>query len=329
MRLLLLQLKRIGDAILTAPTLGALRQTYPEAEMTLMLSGPAAGLGRAFGMVDQVLTYAPGALARQCWKAAAFGKYDAVLDFTGTDRSSLLTLLSRARQRFGYAKDAKKWLRRRAYRALCDASVRDLHTVDFHHALAQLATQTLLQKPLSTVPDAGHLTLPPDLAPPALPGSYVVVHPGTARAEKYWPAARWVEVIQHLQNQHQLPVILTGATDPMEVAHLREIEAGCKVQENFAGQLSLLQLTSVIAHAKLVLGVDSAAMHLAAATQRPQIALFGPTNPYHWRSRHAQAVTLLAGPEAVPELLPKHAKHAMNALPTQRVTAAVDSLLSS
>ena len=36
-------------------------------------------------------------------------------------------------------------------------------------------------------------------------------------------------------------------------------------------------------------------MHLAAAWRRPQIVLFGPTNPFHWRPRHALARVLQAG----------------------------------
>lgn len=329
MRLLVLQLKRIGDAILTAPALGALRAQLPDAHISLALAGPAAGLARAFPMVNETLTYASGRPARQCWKQALFGKFDAVLDFTGSDRSAALTLLSRAPVRVGYVKDAKNWMRRRAYNHQSDASVRELHTIDLHHALVAVALKALGKEPAGEMPDAGNLTIPPDLAPPALPSPYIVVHPGTAREEKYWPAERWVDVIRHLQDVHQIPVVLTGATDPMEKKHLAEIEAGVTVLENFAGQLSLLELASVIQHARLVLGVDSAAMHLAAAFKRPQIALFGPTNPFHWRPRHDRAVLLLAGTTESGPLTPRHAKFPMNLLPSAWVTQAADSLLSS
>jgi hypothetical protein len=49
---------------------------------------------------------------------------------------------------------------------------------------------------------------------------------------------------------------------------------------DLSGTLTLLQLAAVIARARLVLSVDSAAMHLAAMARRPQVALFGPTNPF-------------------------------------------------
>lgn len=329
MQILVLQIKRIGDAILTAPALGALRTRLPDAHLTLVLQGAAAGLAPAYAMVDEVLTYAPGAAARQCWRKVLLAKYDAVIDFTGTDRSALMALATRAAIRIAYTKDTKNWLRRRAYTHLCDASVRDLHTIDLHHALVERLVQAL-QMPLSARPaDGGHLQLPTDLALPALPCPYAVVHPGTAREEKYWPAENWMEVIRHLREQHQLPIVLTGSDDAYEMKHLAAIESLTGVHANLSGQLNLLQLAAVIQNSRIVLGVDSAAMHLAAAFQRPQLALFGPTNPYHWRARHAQSMVLTAGEDDTALPRPRHEKAPMSELSPERVCKAVDSLLSS
>jgi len=38
--------------------------------------------------------------------------------------------------------------------------------------------------------------------------------------------------------------------------------------------------------------VDSAPMHLASASRTPQVILFGPTNPFHWRPRESPALIL-------------------------------------
>ena len=327
-RVLVLQLKRIGDAILTAPAMAALRQALPDAHITLALDTAAWSLAPAFGMADDHLRYAHGPAARDCWRVAMMRKFDAVLDFSGTDRSAGMTLLSRAKVRAGYAKDLKNWLRKKAYTHTSHASVRELHTIDLHRALVATALEALGLQPPPEVSDHGHLTLPPDLAAPALPSPCVVVHPGTARPEKYWPADRWQAVIHHIQQQHQLPVVLTGSAAPEEIQHLAEIESGTSVQANFAGQLTLLQLASVISSAALVLGVDSAAMHLAGAFRRPQIALYGPTNPFHWRPRHDRAIILTAGNPPDLPLQPRHPQHPMTDLPFAQVNAAVDCLLA-
>ena len=47
--ILVIQLKRLGDVILTTPALRGLRQLYPEAHITLMLDHHSAALAPAIG----------------------------------------------------------------------------------------------------------------------------------------------------------------------------------------------------------------------------------------------------------------------------------------
>jgi ADP-heptose:LPS heptosyltransferase len=55
MKILLLQLKRIGDLILTTPAIAALRKNYPDAHITLVVSNECAELLPALANVDRVL----------------------------------------------------------------------------------------------------------------------------------------------------------------------------------------------------------------------------------------------------------------------------------
>jgi len=57
------------------------------------------------------------------------------------------------------------------------------------------------------------------------------------------------------------------------------IVAGLDGALNLCGETGLEALVALISRAGLVISNDSGAMHLAAALQRPQIALFGSTNP--------------------------------------------------
>jgi ADP-heptose:LPS heptosyltransferase len=327
MRILALQLKRIGDTVLTAPALAALRQSLPAgSRIEMVVNGPSSQVAGMFPSVDAVHCMHSGKWNVNVWKQALAGKWDAVLDFSGTDRSASLALVTRAPVRAGYTKDMRNRLKKKAWNVLCDASVRELHTIDFHHALVNTALAAL-QLQNSHVTDPGHLQLPANLELPELPIKYAVVHPGTARIEKYWPAQSWAEVITGLTAAHNLPVIITGSADPVEMAHVDEIHRSTLVWGNLAGKLDLTQLTGVLANARIVLGVDSAAMHLAAAFHRPQIALFGPTNPYHWRPRHDRARTLLAaGPDFRGDV-PRHRKADMQELQPERVLAAAGELM--
>lgn len=51
---------------------------------------------------------------------------------------------------------------------------------------------------------------------------------------------------------------------------------------NFVGQLSLSESAELFKRAKLFIGPDTGATHVAAATGTPTIALFGPSSPVRW-----------------------------------------------
>jgi ADP-heptose:LPS heptosyltransferase len=271
--------------------------------------------------VDQVLAYQPRRPNIQIWSNISTSDWDTCYDFSGTDRSALMTSLSRATQRVGYARFAQARVRARAYTQLCTASVRDLHTIDFH--------RTLLGLPLGQPPSQHCIHFPPLSLP--LPPRYALVHLGTAREEKFWPVERWAETITHLTQQHQLPVVLTGTGTGLEAPHLERLRLLLTVPvTDLTGQLSLIQTSSIVAHSSLAIGVDSMAMHMASLARVPQIVLFGPTNPYHWRPLHDQARVLIPGRTAPTlDFKPKAKSGKMTDIPVTAVVSTIDQLLAS
>ncbi len=320
MRILLLQLKRIGDFILTAPAVAALRGAYPEAEIVAVVPAMVEGLAHCIPGLDRVLPYG-GGLNLMVWSSVLLGEWDLCLDFTGTDRSALMAWLSRAERSLGYAKWGSDGWRARAYTELCDASVRDLHTVDFHLALTGVPAAE----------NAPFLRIPPALpsAPGALPtGPYAIVHVGTAREEKFWLDDRWAEVIEHISKTRH--VVLTGTNEGLERPHLDRLRAQLRAPvTDLTGRLSLVELAALISRCDLALGVDSMAMHLAAMFQRPQVVLFGPTNPFHWRPQQLRAVVLAAGhDQPLTTFVPKAKGAEMNLISTAQVIDAISLALS-
>ena len=99
MKILLLQLKRIGELILTTPAIAALRNHYPEAEITLAVSKECSELLPAIPNVDRVLIARRNLRDVAMVSSVAGKKFDYCIDFTRNDRSAFLTLLSGARKR--------------------------------------------------------------------------------------------------------------------------------------------------------------------------------------------------------------------------------------
>ena len=337
MNVLAVQLKRIGDLVLTAPALRAMRAGGTQVTLAVH-AGTAALLPALVGFaVDEALVYRAASANLALWRRLGRGGWDASVDFTGRDRSALMTLFAHASRRV-IARPAlrKAGWRRWVYNVVVDTSVRARHTVDHYldHlpgiGLAATADGPALQLPPEHVTQADRA-----LVDAGITGPFAVVHPGSARAEKYWVPARWAEIIRHLARERGLPCVLTGGKgDPFEDAHLAQIRAALGADADlctdFAGRLDLLTLAALLSRSALSVSVDSGPMHLAAAFGRPQIVLFGPTNPFHWRPRHDRALVLRAGNADAPlrEFAPDAPGGPTAAISTQAVIDAIEHLPS-
>src|SRR3954471_22698145 len=136
MNILLLQLKRIGDLILTTPAIAALREKIPDASISLAVSSAVKELLPAIGGIDKIYEVRGKTDDALGWIALSFGKFDYCLDFTRNDRSAFLTFLSAAGKRItADHPQLRTKLRARSYNELVEAPVGFLHTVDYHLAL--------------------------------------------------------------------------------------------------------------------------------------------------------------------------------------------------
>jgi len=345
MRILALQLKRIGDLVLTAAALRALREAWPEAHIALAVAPGCAALLGAFPAINSGMVLGRGRGFRP-WQQVLTGPWDLCLDFTGTDRSALAVALSRAKRRVTFAWVKKRKLRAVAFNRFVESAVRERHTVDHYLDLVDGAIADDAHLP-SVRRVAGRSTrvecstrTPPELVLPEAARAeaarvvggekYAVIHAGTARAEKFWLPARWAEVIAHLRERHGLACVLTGGADDFERAHLAQIQAALgRPALDLAGQIDLLTFAAVLAQARLCVSADTGAVHLAAAFRTPQVALYGPTNPFHWRPRHDRALVLSAAQPDAPltTFTPRMKGAPMERISTAAVIRATDALL--
>ena len=111
---------------------------------------------------------------------------------------------------------------------------------------------------------------------------YAVVHMYPRYAYKMWHAEGWIAVLAFL-HARGYAVVLTGGPAAAEVAYARTIRERAGIETvDVVGKLSLAATAEVIRRARLFLGPDTSASHIAAATGTPTLALFGPSNPVRW-----------------------------------------------
>jgi len=330
--ILLLQLKRIGDLILTTPVIAAIRDKFPDATVTLIVSHENAALLPAIVGVDRIFviqrTLADVKTFRRVWRE----KFDYCIDFTGNDRSALLAYLSRAPKRIASAWVRVQSKRRgRVYNEFVEDRVSTLHTLDFHLTFLEPLD---IQNAARTI----HLELPPAAHEKArdlrrsykIDSPFVIFHPGSARVEKFWEAERWAEVIKFARSTLKVTAVLTSGSSTLEQRHVAEIRSKLPADAvvDLTGKTDLLSLSALIEQAQSLVTIDSAPMHLAAAMETPQVILFGPTNPFHWRARQGKAL-ILQGKSTSPllEFSPDQPRHSMNDISTKAVIDVMNALL--
>src|SRR5690349_8492235 len=96
--LLVVQLKRAGDVIVTTPVLEALRQALPSTKISFLVDRAFAPLLKNNPFLDHVVVYNRQAPWRT-WQALRRASYDWILDFQSSPRSIIAGLLSGARLR--------------------------------------------------------------------------------------------------------------------------------------------------------------------------------------------------------------------------------------
>jgi predicted lipopolysaccharide heptosyltransferase III len=331
-KILLLQLKRIGDLILTLPAIDALRDKFSSAEITLVVAGQCAELLPAIPGIDRAFVARRNLRDVGVFFTVARGKFDCSIDFTQNDRSAILTFLSGAQKRVGAARvKLHSKDRARVYNQFAQLRLKEMHTVDYNLALLEpLGIANMSHALRLELPEAAQAKAEELLRAAKVDNHFVVFHPGSAREEKFWEPQRWAELIDHARRQYHTDIVITGGTWYFEQEHIRQIKerVGDSVVD-LSGKTDLLTLAALLSDARLLVTVDSAAMHLAATQQTPQVILFGPTNPFHWRPRESPAL-ILQGESGSPvtAFVPKQARLPMKQISTEAVINAMDSLLS-
>jgi heptosyltransferase III len=205
-----------------------------------------------------------------------------------------------------------------------------MHTIDYNLALLEpLGVRAVSTGPQLSLPQTAHEKADALRRDSKITRPYLILHPGSARRQKLWEPGRWAEVIERFGQNNEFDLVLTSGRSADEQTHLAAISKRTRQKViDLSGKTDLLTLAALIAQAQLLVTVDSAPVHLAAATHTPQVILFGPTNPFHWRPRESP-VLILQGKSGVPmtDFVPVRPRFAMSEISTQAVISAMESLL--
>lgn len=283
-RILVIKLRYVGDVLLATPVLTRLREAYPKASLVLLVNPGTDGVVRGHPALDEVLVVERGSWLRQgrFVRDLRRRRFDLVLDLTDSDRSAVLSWLSRAPTRVGYNSEDRR--RGCLYTRLVKADRFGMHQVRYHLAATEaLGLTGLMPDPVLTVApesrSAADRLLKEIEIETARP--LVCLHPGARWWFKSWPAERFAALADLIQNETPAQVVIMGA-EQERVAAGRITEMMKTPVRSLVGRTGLQELAGVLARASLMVSNDNGPMHMAAALRIPVIGLFGPSDPAVW-----------------------------------------------
>jgi lipopolysaccharide heptosyltransferase III len=295
--ILLIQLGDIGDVVLTTPTIRAVKETYPDASVSILVRKPFGNLLTVDPNICAViesekfrgssphimLEYA--AFARRLWRA----NYDLVIDLRTGDRGAILSFITGAPIRVGRHEDNKPFWHDRLFTKI----IRDPKTAPPPvHPGADQSLRVVREIGIDTADSMPRLHIAPNdrfranalLAEAGIASGtqMVTINPFSRWKYKEWDSAKWGVVIDRIWETHRIPAVLIGSQE--EATGCQKIIAERKGHAiNLAGKTTLGELAAVISLSSLHLGVDSAAPHIAAALDIPTVTIHGPTDWRAWR----------------------------------------------
>ncbi len=280
----------LGDIVHALPVLAALRAAYPSAHIAWLVGASFVSLLKGHPLLDEVIPFDRARYGRMLQSPRAFRdfigflarirarRFDLIVDLQGLFRSGFIAWIAGTRRRIGFA-DAREfasWFYTRRVR--CPRPVQ--HAVEKNLCVA--AALNLPGKPefpLGLREDEVHAAR--ELLNRAASRSidrFNAVLPGARWPSKLWRPDALAELIDRSQANGQPICVLLGAAADRPFAD--KVAAACRSPVvNLVGHTGLRELVALLALSERVICHDSGPMHIAAALNKPLVAIFGPTAP--------------------------------------------------
>jgi heptosyltransferase-2 len=267
-RILIRSSNWLGDAVMSAPAVRAIKNGRPDAQVTIASPEKLAPMWKLVPEVDAIIPLASsllpsaGLLRRQA-------PFDAAIVFPNSLRVALETWLSGVPRRVGYSGHWRRWLLNQIVPEPRKPGPPEHHSLRFLRIARECGADTSdVQYPTSNLQTIIHRQ-----------PTKIGLCPGA----EYGPAKRWLperfaDAAERISAQSPVQWLLFGTA--------RDSSAGEQIAAalrdhcvNRIGQTTLDQLIDELHECRLLVTNDTGTMHLAAFLGIPVVAIFGSTEP--------------------------------------------------
>jgi len=308
MKILILALSGIGDALMFTPALKLLRSTLPGAEIDalVMIKGVKDIYDRN-ACLNKVIYFdfiKEGMIESLRFIRTIRNNYDVSVNVYPSNRSeyNIINFLIGAGKRAGV-----KYLRKDIINLGMLNNVRVTEDDSIHNVQTNIRLiEKLLNKTFTEEPPLDFTLLDDDLSFAReyfnkinIKGDDLVIgfHPGSATLKNHsfrrWEPEKFAALARGLINKLNAKILLFGGPEEFDlkkvINNLINSPGSIIVETD-----NLAQSAAIIKRCNLFISNDSSLMHVASAMQRKVVAIIGPTNPHYihpWKTEH-RIVTL-------------------------------------
>ena len=294
--ILVVQLGDIGDVVLTLPAIGALGRAFPKRSLVLCVREHARELMEDCPRVHHVLSVnkqkrkfrAELAHQLQFLRDLRGHRCDLAIELRTGTRGAVIALLSGAHTRIArYANDGTLW-RNRLFTHLVKPTRENIQYAARHslNIVAPFGLAEADPRPGISVPERRRRKAEAIMKKARIPQNkpLVAVHPFSLWKYKEWRLSEMAALLDRIQIEYHCNLVVTGA--PNERKRAKDLIGICdRKPYNLAGETSIGELPAVFEACSLFIGVDTAALHIAAAVGIPTVGLFGPSSWTNWAPR--------------------------------------------
>lgn len=278
-RILVVRIGAMGDVLHTLPAVASLKASFPTSHLAWVVDPKWAVLLEGNPHVNEIipLNRKRWESVRSAWHRLRAQRFDLTIDFQGLIKSAL-TALAGGGEIAGLARPRER-AASLAYRIKCTPQA--AHIVDQNLELARAAgaVSTRVEFPIPAGAPEGELPGEP----------FVLASPFAGWPAKEWRLENYAALAVRLKREFGMPLVLNAhpAAEPI----LRAVPGVIVHISSIAG------LISATRQARAVIGVDSGPLHLAAALNKPGVAIFGPTDPAR-NGPYGGSIRVLRDPQA-------------------------------
>ena len=283
MKFLLIQLRRIGDVLMTTPSIRFLNEFFPNADVTFLTESPSDQVLNENPNLNEIMVYRKPESITELLRYFMYlrsRKFDCVIDFFGNPRSALMTRFSGAPMRIGFDFRGR--------------SLAYTHSVKISgEATYSAADKAQLLRPLGISVSDFRLDFFPEEKDQIYANNLfkklgveekdfvVSLSPVSRQPYKVWPAERFSQVADWLIEKYSAKILfLFGPGEKHFVESVRALMKMPALPDYSVPTLT--ETLSILKRVDLHLGNDNGIRHFAVAADTPSLAIFGRPWAANW-----------------------------------------------